>query len=80
MPHAAGQLSLGTTTPEAGPLQGPRANDPLCLNNWNPHALEPGSHNYWAYLPKLLKPGSLERALYTKRGHHSEKPVHLSEG
>ena len=46
---------------------------------YSAHALEPGSHNYWAHVPQLLKPARLEPVLHNKRGRCTEKPRHHSE-
>ena len=35
--------------------------------------------NYWAHVPQLRKPVSLEPVLCDKRRHRSEKPAHHSE-
>ena len=42
-------------------------------------ALEPASHNYWAWVPQLLKPMRLEPELHNERGHRNEKPTHRNE-
>ena len=48
-------------------------------HNYQACALEPASHNYWAYVPQLLKPALLEPVLCNKRSHHKEKAVHRNE-
>ena len=57
--------------------------DPVCREATKPvrHgcwacALEPESHNYWAWVPQLLKPTHLEPVLHNKRSHCNEKPAH----
>ena len=54
------------------------ANKPVCLNYWA-HTLGSASHNYWAYILQLLKPGCLESVLHNKRSQHNEKPKHHKE-
>ena len=51
------------------------ATGPLRHNCWA-CALGPASHHYWAHVPQLLKPMSLEPVLCNKRSHCSERPVH----
>ena len=60
------------------PMRGTRVRalareDPTCCG-----ATKPVSHNYWAHVPQLLRPGRLEPVLRNKRGHN-EKPVHCNE-
>ena len=52
----------------------PHSSQQLSHNCWA-CALEPGSHNYWAHVPQLLKPTRLEPVLRNKRSHCSEKPA-----
>ena len=54
------------------------ATKPVRCNYWT-CALEPASHNYWALMPKLLKPTRLELVLCHKRSHCNEKPVRRNE-
>ena len=54
------------------------ATKPVRHNYWA-CALEPTSHNSWAYVPQLLKPACLEPLLRNKGSHHNEKPVHRKE-
>ena len=73
------------------PMQGTRVpalvrEDPTCRgatkpvrHNYRACALEPASHNYWAHVPRLLKPVCLEPVLHNKRSHRNEKPAHCSE-
>ena len=37
-------------------------------------ATKPKNHNYWAYIPQLLKAACLEPVLRNKRSHRNEKP------
>ena len=55
--------------------------DPMCSGAARPvHqsywacGLELGNHNYWAHMPQLLKPHSLEPVLLNRRGQRNEKP------
>ena len=61
------------------PMQGTRVRslvweDPTCCR-----ATKPVRHNYWACVPKLLKPMCLEPVLCNKRSHCNEKPAHRSK-
>ena len=40
------------------------------------HALEPGSCNYGAHVPQLLKPTHLVPIVCNRRSHSDEKPAH----
>ena len=48
--------------------------DPTCRR-----ATKPVCHNYWAYVPQLLKPACLKPVLHNKRSHHNEKPAHRNK-
>ena len=48
--------------------------DPTCCG-----ATKPMRHNYWAWVPQLLKSERLEPVLHNKRSHRNEKPVHRNE-
>ena len=49
------------------------ATKPMHHNLWT-CALEPVSHNYWAWVPQLLKPARLEPVLCKKRIHPMRSP------
>ena len=42
-------------------------------------ATKPVRHNFWARVPRLLKPTSLEPMLCNKRSHCNEKPMYRNE-
>ena len=61
------------------PMQGTQVHalvqeDPTCRG-----ATKPLRHNYWAHVPQLLKPASLEPVFHNKRSHRNEKTVHYNE-
>ena len=61
------------------PMQGTRVRalfqeDATCRG-----ATKPVHHNYWAWVPQLLKPAHLEPVLRNKRSHRNEKPMHRNK-
>ena len=61
------------------PMQGTQVRalfqeDPTCRG-----ANKPMSHNYWAWVPRLLRPAHLEPVLRNGRSHRNERPAHLNK-
>ena len=56
IPHAAGQLSLHTTTPELGVPQ----REPACRKLRSPRAVEPARRDCRAHAPWSLRPTATE--------------------
>ena len=48
--------------------------DPTCRG-----ATKPVRHSYWAHVPQLLKPLSLEPLLRNGGSHRNERPTHRNE-